>query len=121
MVNTLTRYNVRAQRERARMTQEALAHAAGLSKAGIQNIERGRVTPKDETLCAIAEALGCEFQPEPTPVDAVTESSWPRPSDSLAAEVAAPGTAPVPAAAPCPPAGAPGAGATDDDAEAVAS
>jgi transcriptional regulator with XRE-family HTH domain len=49
-------------REQAGLTQEQLAHAAGLTKDGIAQLEQGRRSPSWETVLAVAEALkvSCE-------------------------------------------------------------
>lgn len=49
--------NVRAARERRHLTQETLARAAALSKAGVSVIERGRTETTVGTLLALARAL----------------------------------------------------------------
>jgi transcriptional regulator with XRE-family HTH domain len=50
---------LRELRDRAGLTQEALAHRAGVSAASIFRIEQGRPSdPKLSTLVALAEALG---------------------------------------------------------------
>jgi len=49
--------NVRAARERRHLTQAILAHAAGLSKAGLSLIERGICETSIETLLSLARAL----------------------------------------------------------------
>jgi transcriptional regulator with XRE-family HTH domain len=53
--------NVRQARERLGLTQEALAHAAGISRNHVQLLERGRgagANPRLRTLYGLAEALG---------------------------------------------------------------
>jgi transcriptional regulator with XRE-family HTH domain len=49
-------------REAAGLTQPQLAEKAGLSKAGIADIEQGRRVPSWDTVLALATALGvsCE-------------------------------------------------------------
>ena len=50
---------VRETRKRRKLTQEALAKAAGVSKNAISKIEKGRTKrPNPETLYAIADKLG---------------------------------------------------------------
>ena len=49
--------NVRAARERRHLTQANLAHAAGLSKAGLSLIERGVRETTIDTLLSLARAL----------------------------------------------------------------
>lgn len=48
---------IRAAREEARLTQEALASAVGLSRGSIANIERGDQAPPTYRLTMIAQAL----------------------------------------------------------------
>lgn len=40
------------------MTQEALAHAAGITVGHLSKIERGQSNPRWDTVLAVAEALG---------------------------------------------------------------
>ena len=59
-------------REQARLTQPELADKAGLSKAGIADLEQGRREPSWATAVALAGALGVEVtaflqQPAPRP------------------------------------------------------
>jgi transcriptional regulator with XRE-family HTH domain len=57
-------------RERAELSQEQLAHKAGLKVGGIRDLEQGRNSPKWETVIALAKALGvsCEaFLEQATP------------------------------------------------------
>jgi transcriptional regulator with XRE-family HTH domain len=50
---------LRELREQAKLTQEGLAHRAGVSSAAIFRIEQGRPSdPKLSTLVALAQALG---------------------------------------------------------------
>ena len=48
---------IRAQRERARLTQEGLAQRTGLDQAVISRIEGGKVRPRIDTLRKFADAL----------------------------------------------------------------
>jgi len=50
--------NVRAARARGRLTQEALADAAGLERSQVSLIEREAGNPTLSTLCQLAGALG---------------------------------------------------------------
>jgi transcriptional regulator with XRE-family HTH domain len=49
--------NLRALRQRGRLTQTALAEKAGLSLRSIQNWEQGHRMPRVQTLIALAGAL----------------------------------------------------------------
>ncbi|UPT74770.1 MAG: helix-turn-helix domain-containing protein [Elusimicrobiota bacterium] len=51
---------IKEERERRRLTQHALADAAGLSDKFISNLERGSRQPATKSLQAIAGALGIE-------------------------------------------------------------
>jgi transcriptional regulator with XRE-family HTH domain len=62
--------NLRGARERRHLTQESLAHAAGLSKAGLSLIERGIRETTIETLLALARSL------EVTPESLLAGISW---------------------------------------------
>ena len=60
----LTPAQIRAARAMLDLTQGELASRAGISKAGLINIERGQSDPKVSTLGAIRRALeaaGVEF------------------------------------------------------------
>ncbi len=48
---------VRTERERAKLTQDELAHRVGLTRTSISNIESGRQKIQVHTLYALAEAL----------------------------------------------------------------
>lgn len=50
--------NVRAAREKARLTQEQLAWAAGLHQTEIARIEGGRRNPGLDTIFKVARGLG---------------------------------------------------------------
>jgi transcriptional regulator with XRE-family HTH domain len=52
---------IRTAREGARLTQEALASAVGLSRGSIANIERGGQAPPTYRLALIAQALGVDL------------------------------------------------------------
>ena len=61
---------LRAFRESADLTQEALAHAANIGRVTLVRLEKGNQTPRFRTLSAIARALGRPVQdllvaPEP--------------------------------------------------------
>ena len=49
---------IRAFRESADLTQEALAHAANIGRVTLVRLEKGNQTPRFRTLNAIAQALG---------------------------------------------------------------
>jgi transcriptional regulator with XRE-family HTH domain len=48
---------VREQRERCRLSQSALAAAAGVEEQQIRALERGQLDPEYELLLALADAL----------------------------------------------------------------
>jgi transcriptional regulator with XRE-family HTH domain len=52
---------IRAAREQARLTQEVLANAVGLSRGSIANIERGDQAPPTYRLTLIAQALNVDL------------------------------------------------------------
>lgn len=52
-------HRLKVLRAEARMTQEDLASASGLSVDSIRTYERGISAPRLETTVALAEALGC--------------------------------------------------------------
>jgi predicted nucleotidyltransferase len=54
----LTPETCRLARARARLTQQALARKAGLSRATLVNFEAGRGTPHPASLAALRSALG---------------------------------------------------------------
>jgi transcriptional regulator with XRE-family HTH domain len=59
---------VRLARERAGLTQDALAGRVSLSRTSVTNIEKGRQKVLLHTLCDLAEALGVTpdaLMPEP--------------------------------------------------------
>ena len=51
-------HRIRVARAEARMSQEELAKAAGVSAASIKNYESGESCPLLQTAAAMAEALG---------------------------------------------------------------
>jgi transcriptional regulator with XRE-family HTH domain len=51
---------VRAARQHAQMTQEALAQVSGIGTEHIQRIERGAANPTLATIYALGGALGVE-------------------------------------------------------------
>lgn len=53
---------IREIRESAKMTQEALASAAGLGRVTLVRIEKGEQSPRYETLVSLARALGRPVQ-----------------------------------------------------------
>lgn len=52
--------NVRRFRKELDISQEELANRIGLTQGGIGQIERNEVSPRLETIYALAEALGVE-------------------------------------------------------------
>lgn len=52
-------HRIRVARTDARMTQEDLAKASGVSPTGIVNIENGYSSPTLENAYKIAKAIGC--------------------------------------------------------------
>lgn len=66
---------IRVARQKAGMTLQALADAAGISVGFLSQVERNKATPSLGTLAALAAALGIEmnwFIATPQPADAVT-------------------------------------------------
>lgn len=49
--------NIRARRAELKMTQEVLAHAAGIAQPHLSNIERGQCWVSEDSLVRISEAL----------------------------------------------------------------
>jgi transcriptional regulator with XRE-family HTH domain len=49
---------LRLERGRRGISQESLAHAAGLTVAAFARVERGQANPSWTTVCGIAAALG---------------------------------------------------------------
>ena len=54
--------NIRAERNRARLTQENLAEKISMNEKNLGKIERGQVNPKITTIIAIMEALDIPFE-----------------------------------------------------------
>lgn len=52
---------VRQRRKEHSLTQEELAHLAGLHRTYMTHVETGRVNPSLETLARLAVALGCDL------------------------------------------------------------
>lgn len=52
-------HRLRVARVEARMTQESLARASGVSVMTIANTERGESSPTFENVYRLAEAIGC--------------------------------------------------------------
>ncbi|HEV2789700.1 MAG TPA: helix-turn-helix transcriptional regulator [Solirubrobacterales bacterium] len=73
---------VKLLRDKADLTQEELAHRAGLHTTWVSHIESGRVNPKWETVERIAWGLEVPLQQ----LAALAER--PKPEDPLAAETA---------------------------------
>lgn len=53
--------NIRAERNRARLSQEELAEKIGMNPKHFGAIERGEFNPKITTIIAIIEALNISF------------------------------------------------------------
>jgi transcriptional regulator with XRE-family HTH domain len=51
--------NLKTERRKKKLSQEALAHKAGLSVSYISMLERRQRTPPLDTLETLAKALGC--------------------------------------------------------------
>jgi transcriptional regulator with XRE-family HTH domain len=51
--------NLKVERRKKKLSQEALAHKAGLSVSYISMLERSQRTPPLDTLETLAKALGC--------------------------------------------------------------
>ena len=49
---------LRLERQRQALTQEELAHRAGITRLAVSQLERGLVQPRPPTLRKLAEALG---------------------------------------------------------------
>jgi len=62
--------NVRSARQRAGMTQEAVADASGIHSTEVSRIERGLRDPRVSTVLRLADALGV---PASALVDGVRE------------------------------------------------
>jgi transcriptional regulator with XRE-family HTH domain len=60
---------IRESRERAGMSQEALAEALGVSRQAVSKWEMGAAVPTPENLKALSEVLGVSFIEEPAPVE----------------------------------------------------
>lgn len=69
-VSRLLGHNLRAAREDADMSQEALAAAAGINRAALGKVERGEVQTQVITLMKLAGAL------ERDPGDLLPEVHW---------------------------------------------
>ena len=54
--------NILIRRRELHMTQSELAEASGVSRTQISSMERGKTNFGMESLLAIAEALGIEYQ-----------------------------------------------------------
>jgi DNA-binding XRE family transcriptional regulator len=63
--------NLRRYRERAHLSQEALAYAADLHPNAIGFLERGLRDPQLKTLLAIARALSAEMDERVTAADLI--------------------------------------------------
>lgn len=54
--------NIRAERNRARLSQEGLAEKISMNEKHLSTIENGQVNPKITTIIAIMEALDIPFE-----------------------------------------------------------
>lgn len=70
--STILAANLRRYRSARRLSQQALADEAGLSRIGYRDIEVGKVSPRADTLERIAGALGVNVQDLLTPVRTLT-------------------------------------------------
>lgn len=52
---------IRLERERRRLSQEALSELAGMNRSFVGEIERGEATPTVATLQKLADALGIKL------------------------------------------------------------
>lgn len=52
---------IKLEMKRQNVTQNKLAKAAKISQSGLSSIVSGQVSPREDTLRAIADALGCSF------------------------------------------------------------
>lgn len=52
---------IKLEMKRQKVTQNKLAKAAKISQSGLSSIVSGQVSPREDTLRAIADALGCSF------------------------------------------------------------
>ena len=52
---------IRLERERRRLSQEALSELAGMNRSFVGEIERGEATPTIVTLQKLADALGIKL------------------------------------------------------------
>ena len=53
--------NIRQCRERRKLSQEAVARMAGLTRTSLTNIESGRQHPPLHTFCELAEQLNADY------------------------------------------------------------
>ena len=52
---------IKLEMKRQKITQNKLAREAKISQSGLSSIVSGQVSPREDTLRAIADALGCSF------------------------------------------------------------
>lgn len=64
---------IRILRSYLRMTQEELAHRAGITQANLVKIESGKTNPRVDTLRRIFEGLSCDLLIEPRPQKPIDE------------------------------------------------
>jgi len=58
---------IRTRRRQLGLTQAELADRAGVSQAYLSGIETGGRAPREETILAIADAMGCRYERRLTP------------------------------------------------------
>jgi predicted DNA-binding mobile mystery protein A len=64
---------IRIVRNSLRMTQDELARRAGVNKANLVGIEKGKIDPRLGTLRKVFEALSCDLLVEPRPRQPLTD------------------------------------------------
>src|SRR5690242_16617907 len=87
---------LRELRAGAGLTQRGLAEKAGMTEAGVRNLEQGRTGPTWETVVRLSQALGVECTAFTTPpaAEAQAPRSRGRPRRATRAEVGGPEATP---------------------------
>jgi transcriptional regulator with XRE-family HTH domain len=67
---------IRTLRKSARLSQEELAHEAGVARRAIQRIEKAQGSPTMATLSAIGKVLNIEFVPKEASIPIQTLPEW---------------------------------------------